>query len=79
MSASMKMFIRSNKLMVAIFMFLTIFISIHYTKPGFIYTADGGFRQFGVGYREKTVIPIWVVSIVVAIMCYWFVLWSLHQ
>jgi hypothetical protein len=31
---------------------------------------DGSFREFGVGYKNKTVIPIWVVSIIIAILCY---------
>jgi hypothetical protein len=39
-------------------------------QPGFLYDSDGSFRVFGVGYRHKTVIPIWVVSIVLAILCY---------
>jgi hypothetical protein len=39
-------------------------------KPGCIYNEDGGFRPFGVGYKHKTVIPIWVVSIILAILCY---------
>jgi hypothetical protein len=54
-------------------MFLVIFSIIHYLKPGLLYTKDGGFREFGVGYRNKTVIPIWLVSIVLAILCYFSV------
>ena len=26
-------------------------------KPSFIYEKDGSFRQFGLGYKKKTVIP----------------------
>jgi len=65
-----KIFIRQNKVNVAIFLFLILFSLIHYIKPGLIYTKDGGFREFGVGYRNKTVIPIWVVAIILAILCY---------
>lgn len=72
-----KIFIRNNKLMISILMFLVIFAGIHFAKPGFIYNEDGGFRPFGVGYRDKTVIPIWIVSIIIAILCYWSVLWFL--
>jgi len=68
-----KLFIRQNKVNVAIFLFLALFFLIHYNKPGLIYTKDGGFREFGVGYRNKTVIPIWFVAIILAIMCYFFV------
>jgi hypothetical protein len=68
-----KQFVRYNKISIAIMMFLVIFSIIHYLKPGLLYTKEGGFRDFGVGYRNKTVIPIWVVSIVLAILCYFSV------
>ena len=59
-----------NKLSFAILLFLIIFSVIHYLKPSLIYNEQGGFRHFGLGYKQKTVIPIWIVSIVLAIMCY---------
>ena len=70
-----KKFVRFNKLSVAIFIFLIIFSIIHYIKPTLLYTSDGGFRQFGVGYRNKTVLPIWIVAIVLALLCYLAVLY----
>jgi hypothetical protein len=39
-------------------------------KPTLLYTTDGGFREFGVGYKNKTVIPIWIVAIVLALLSY---------
>lgn len=68
-----KIMLRQNKVSIAILMFLVIFFSIHYLKPGLLYTPEGGFREFGVGYRNKTVLPIWIISIVLAIMCYFLV------
>lgn len=68
-----KQFVRYNKISIAILMFLVIFSIIHYLKPGLLYTKEGGFREFGVGYRNKTVIPIWLVSIILAILCYFSV------
>lgn len=68
-----KIMLRQNKVSIAILMFLVIFFAIHYLKPGLLYTPEGGFREFGVGYRNKTVLPIWVISIVLAIMCYFLV------
>jgi hypothetical protein len=43
-------------------------------KPGFAYNDDGGFRPFGLGYRNKTIVPIWVVAIILAIFSYMIVL-----
>lgn len=67
---NLKGIVRYHKLSIAILLFLAIFSVIHITKPGLMYNLDGGFRPFGVGYQHKTVIPIWVVSIVLAILCY---------
>ena len=59
-----------NKLVSAIVIFLIIFSGIHWLKPPLIYNEHGGFRQFGIGYKQKTVVPIWIASIVLAILCY---------
>ncbi len=59
-----------NRLVYSILLFLIIFSIIHYFKPGLIYNEKGGFRQFGLGYKQKTVIPIWIVSIILAVLCY---------
>jgi hypothetical protein len=69
-----KSFIRVNITSISILLFLVIFTLIHQLKPSLLYTTDGGFRQFGVGYKQKTVVPIWLVAIFLAILCYLFVL-----
>jgi hypothetical protein len=73
----LKGFVRYHKLNVTIFLFLFLFTLVHLLKPGLVYEKDGSFREFGVGYRHKTVIPIWVVSIVLAILSYIAVSWYL--
>jgi len=73
----MKGFIRHYKLNIAILLFLILFSIVHFSKPKLFYNADGSFREFGVGYRNKTVIPIWVVAIVLAILSYLSVLYYL--
>ncbi len=63
-------FIRENKVMVAILLFVVFFSAIHSLKPRMIYNEHGGFRQFGIGYKQKTIVPIWIASIILAILCY---------
>ena len=74
---SIKQVIRIHKLSVAISLFLLILFGIHIIKPSFIYTPECGFREFGLGYRNKTVFPIWIISIITAILSYLFVLYYL--
>jgi hypothetical protein len=66
-------YIREHKTTIAIFLFLILFSLVHVLKPGIAYTSEGGFREFGLGYRKKTIIPIWIIAIVLAIFSYLFV------
>jgi len=69
-----KSLVRVNITSISILLFLSLFVLIHHFKPTLLYTKDGAFRQFGVGYKQKTVVPIWLVAIFLAILCYLFVL-----
>jgi len=69
-----KKFIRIYIVHISIALFLILFGAVHVLKPDFIYNPEGGFRPFGVGYRHKTVVPIWLVAIFLAILSYLFVL-----
>ena len=42
--------------------------------PHFLYNEDGSLRQFGIGYKKKTVIPNWLVALVLAIFSYFIVI-----
>ena len=59
-----------NHLSISILLFLFVFLGISWIKPSFIYNQDGSLRQFGVGYRKKTVIPLWLVVFILSIFSY---------
>ena len=65
-----KKFVRLNKVNISIFIFVLAFLIIHLIKPDVIYNKEGGFRPFGLGYKHKTIIPIWLVAIILAIFSY---------
>ena len=62
--------LRQYRLHFSVLLFIIIFAFIHWSKPGLVYSKDGSFRKFGVGVRDKTVISMWIVAIVLAILCY---------
>lgn len=68
-------FIRDNVTLVSIILFITIFSMIQLSKPAFLYNTDGSIREFGVGYKNKTILPIWLLSIVLGIICYLIVMY----
>jgi hypothetical protein len=41
-----------------------------------MYNEDGSLRQFGIGFQRKTVVPAWLVAIILAILSYLFVLYA---
>lgn len=65
-----KRFLLDNKTNFAIVLFLILFGLLHVVKPAALYNPQGGFREFGVGYRNKTIFPVWIVAILLAIFCY---------
>jgi hypothetical protein len=73
----LRIFISENVTTAAIILFIILFWIVHVTKPAFLYKPDGSLREFGVGYRNKTILPIWLLSIILGILSYLFVLYYL--
>ena len=71
----LKHIIRRNIPLAAIIIYITIFFIINIIKPLCLYKRDGSIRDFGVGYREKTFMPIWLVSIILGILSYLIVMY----
>ena len=62
--------VRRNILNTSVLLFLLLFFGIQYMKPPFLYNLDGSIRQFGVGYKNKTILPVWLLSFILGILCY---------
>jgi hypothetical protein len=67
--------IRHNKISVAIIIYMILFALVNVLKPAFMYNKDGSLKEFGVGYRKKTIIPVWLISIFLAIIAYFSVVY----
>ena len=67
---SLRTIFKKNIIATTIIFFVLIYMFINYVKPAFLYTHIGTLRQFGLGYRQKTIFPLWLLSIVIAIICY---------
>jgi hypothetical protein len=62
---------KTNVLVYSTLLFLLFFYILAFLiKPSFLYNKDGSIKQFGLGYRNKTIIPFWLLTIGVAITSY---------
>jgi hypothetical protein len=74
-----KQFIRKNVPLVSIILFIILFGVIQMLKPSFLYNPDGSLREFGVGYKNKTILPVWLLSLVLGILSYVVVLFYITK
>ena len=50
-------FLKKHYLFLTILIFLVLYGLIFKIKPSFLYRKDGLLRKFGLGYKNKTIIP----------------------
>lgn len=73
----LRTFTKNNITLVSIVIFLIIFSIVQLIKPSFLYNKDSSLRHFGIGYKNKTILPLWLFSIILGILIYMFVLYYL--
>ena len=59
-----------NPAFYAIFLFVGFYFLIIHGFPGLLFEEDGSIRQFGIGFKKKTIFPIWMFAIILGILCY---------
>ena len=70
-------FVINNITLVSIIIFVFLYLLILYFKPKLIFNNDNSLRNFGLGYKRKTIIPVWLLAIILSIISYFFVLYYL--
>ena len=70
-------FMRKHMTSFAIILFMIIYGVILTYRPSFLYNSDGSLREFGVGQSRKTVVPAWLLAIMLAILCYFGIMYYL--
>ncbi len=72
-------FIRKHQTSSSIILFVMIVLFIQYNRPAFLCNLDGSYKTFGLGYRNKTVVPMWLVVILIAILSYTVILYLINN
>ena len=68
-----------DKLYISVALFISLYMIVITIKPGFIYNhRQNCLRPFGIGYKNTSVLTLWVVSILLAIVSYFIVIYVFH-
>ena len=71
-------FLQTNVVMVAIILYIVAYGLIIMVRPSFLYKSDNTLRQFGIGYKNKTILPMWLFAFIMGVVCYLAVLYYLE-
>jgi hypothetical protein len=73
------MWFENHRLFAVIFVYIILYGMVIWFQPEMIYdSAQSQLRTFGVGYKNTTILPLWLTSILLAILSYFIVLYVLH-
>jgi hypothetical protein len=67
--------IQRNVVSIAILVYICLYMLIMSLKPSFLFQKNGSLREFGIGYRNKTIIPVWFLAIFIATLSYFSVMY----
>ena len=67
--------IRRNIVTISILLYICLYLLIVFIKPSFLFNKNGSLREFGIGYRNKTIIPIWFLAVFIATLSYFSVMY----
>lgn len=65
-----RLFMKRHIISLSILLFMVCFYMLQYMAPSFLYNKEGHIRPFGIGYKNKTIIPIWLMTLIMAILSY---------
>lgn len=66
-------YFRENNVLATFILFLFMFSLIIIYKPSFAFDKHGQIKEFGLGYTNKTVLPIWVLVIIFSVLSYFII------
>ena len=65
-----------DKLYLSITLFIFLYLIVIIIKPSFIFNhKQNSLRPFGIGYKNTSILTLWIVSICLAIFSYFIVIY----
>ena len=75
--STLQHFLLNNTTSVSLVVYISLFMMILYLQPSFIFDTDGSVKPFGLGSMDKTVLPLWLVALGIAICSYMAIMYYL--
>lgn len=63
-------YVQSNIVRLSVCAFVVIYLFLISSRSSYLYDPDGALREFGIGRTGKTVVPAWLVAVLLAITIY---------
>ena len=63
-------YVQSNIVRLSVCAFIVIYMFLISSRSSYLYDPDGALREFGIGRTGKTVVPAWLVAVLLAITIY---------
>jgi len=70
--------INRSPVVFALLIYCITFTVIILIKPHFLFLHNGALRKFGIGYQKKTVLPLWLLSIILGIFSFMITLYIIN-
>lgn len=67
---------RTHPLVASVITFLVLYATLVWASPSFAFDPKGRARQFGIGITGRTVTPVWLIVILLAVLSYLLVLYA---
>ena len=58
------------RIQVSLLIYLVTITAVLYSKSNIFYKKDGSLKEFGTGGKGKTILPLWLVILLLAILSY---------
>lgn len=71
-------YLQNYKIVSAIILFFILYILFISLKPSFCFDEDENLLQFGLNYKNKTILPLWLITIILSIISYFSIYYFLH-
>ena len=68
-------FVRRNITLASLGLYIILYGILIFSKSHLIYNKNGTIRNFGIGYTTRSVLPAWLMSIILAIVSYFTMLY----